>query len=138
MAKELEIQIEIDEETVPYKAPVPAPAMVPPKHEHYGGEVRMPSVDMIDDGKRYRVIADLPGVSGDRIKIHLSRKAIEICSELEITGEEKGLKYICRERCYSNLCRYIAFPEEVIPSKAKAFLNNGVLEIKVPKKQGKL
>ncbi len=133
MVRGLKIPIEIEEESVPYKAPVPTPVMVPPKHEHYGGDVRIPSVDVIDEGEWYKVIADLPGVSEDKIKIHLSRKSIEICSELEITREEKGLKYVCRERCHSNLCRYFAFPYEVLPSGAKAFLRNGVLEVKVQK-----
>jgi HSP20 family molecular chaperone IbpA/glutaredoxin len=131
----LEIPIKLMEETLPYKAPVAAPHLVPPKHEHYGGEVRMPSADIIDGGEWYKVIVDLPGVQANRIKIHLSKKAVEICSELEVTSEEKGLKYICRERCYSNLCRYINFPEEVIAEEARAFLHNGVLEVNVPKKR---
>ncbi|MEM2934715.1 MAG: Hsp20/alpha crystallin family protein [Halobacteria archaeon] len=131
----MEIPIEIIEEEVPYKAPVAVPHLIPPRHKHYGGEGKIPSADVIDGGEWYKIIADLPGVSRERIKIHLSKKAVEICSELEVTEEEKGLKYICRERCYSNLCRYIAFPEEVIPSQAKAFLQNGVLEIKVAKKK---
>ncbi|MEM2924740.1 MAG: Hsp20/alpha crystallin family protein [Methanocellales archaeon] len=117
----MEIPIEIIEEEVPYKAPVAVPHLVPPKHKHYGGEVKIPSADVIDCGEWYKIIADLPGVSRERIKIHLSKKAVEICSELEVTADEKGLKYICRERCYSNLCRYITFQRKLFPLRLKLF-----------------
>ncbi|MEM2969105.1 MAG: Hsp20 family protein, partial [Candidatus Bathyarchaeia archaeon] len=60
-----------------------------------------------------------------------------IRAERKEEKEEKRRNYIHRERAYSSIQRYIAFPEEVIPAKAEGSMKDGVLELKVPKKEPK-
>lgn len=104
-----------------------------PGHEH-AGEIKVPHVDLVDVGSEYKVVAEFPGIKRENIEIHTSPTGIEICGKAETKVEEKGEQFVRKERSYTNLCRYLAFPQEVIPEKAEASLTNGVLEVKIPKK----
>ena len=51
-----------------------------------------------------------------------------------VIAEQKDGGYVRRERTYSKLETTIAFPEEVIPDQAEANVNNGILEVRIPKR----
>jgi HSP20 family protein len=91
-------------------------------------------VDLMDTGKEYQIITELPGVNKKDIEITITSRTISICGATEtyIRNETKG--YIKKERGYSTLCRYLRFPEDVNPDNAEAILNDGVLQINVHKK----
>ena len=97
-------------------------------------EVRAPFCDLVDTGKEYKLCAEMPGIPKEKIDISIDKDSIEISAEArtEIEDEKKG--YVSRERSYSSFFRSMSFPEEVLPNKAEATYDNGVLEIKVPKK----
>jgi len=97
-------------------------------------EVRTPFVDLIDTGKEYRVCAEIPGIPKDKIDINIDQNSIEVSAEAKIETEEEKKGYVSRERTYSSFYRSMNFPEEVSPEKAEAAYENGVLEIRVPKK----
>ena len=98
-------------------------------------EVRAPFCDLVDTGKEYKLCAEIPGIPKEKIDISIDKDSIEISAEAqtEIEDEKKG--YVSRERSYSSFFRSMSFPEEVLPNKAEATYENGVLEIKVPKKK---
>ena len=48
--------------------------------------------------------------------------------------KEKGKKYVYSERSYKSFHRQIPFTQEIIPSQIDAKVNDGILEINVPKK----
>jgi HSP20 family protein len=94
-------------------------------------------IDIVDKGKDYKIIAEVPGVSKNDLEIHVTPDNIRICGnvESEITKEDEG--YIRKERTYSTLCRTMSFPDQVDPDKSEATLNDGILEIKISKKDYK-
>ncbi|MEM4246838.1 MAG: Hsp20/alpha crystallin family protein [Candidatus Woesearchaeota archaeon] len=98
---------------------------------------RYAAVDLIDNGDSYTVTAELPGFSKDMVDIQVTKDGATIRAERKEEKEEKRRNYIHRERAYSSIQRYIAFPEEVIPAKAEGSMKDGVLELKVPKKEPK-
>jgi HSP20 family protein len=49
--------------------------------------------------------------------------------------EDKKKNYLHRERAYSSFERAVSFPEEIDPAKAEGKMDNGVLELKIPKKE---
>ncbi len=106
---------------------------VVPWHEH-AGEVKVPHVDLVDAGSEYKVVAEFPGIKKENIEINTSPTGIEICGRAETEVEEKDRQFVRKERSYTNLCRYLAFPQEVVPERAEANISNGVLEVKIPKK----
>jgi HSP20 family protein len=79
-------------------------------------------------------MVEVPGIPKDKLDIKVSSRQIRIEGEAQKNTEQKKSGYVRRERGYSKLETTIAFPEEVIPDKAEANVNNGVLEIRVPKR----
>ncbi len=95
---------------------------------------REPFADIFDRGDRFVITVELPGVRKEDIKLRVTKDAVYIEAQIrrEKELEEEGAIRI--ERYYSGYRRVIRLPEEVIPEKAKARYNNGVLEIELPKK----
>ena len=96
-------------------------------------DVKHTAVDMIDTGKEYKVTAEMPGVAKKDLEVSITPNNISICGETKTETKEEKKDYIRHERSYSTLCRNMRFPEEVNPDKAVATLNDGILEVKIPK-----
>jgi HSP20 family molecular chaperone IbpA len=97
------------------------------------GAVRIPDVDVIDLGTEIHLVADLPGVKKEDIDIDLTPDTIVITAEAEAEAEREQQAYAHRERRRSAYRRRMRLPEPIIPDKAKARFNNGVLEIIMPR-----
>lgn len=96
---------------------------------------RTPDVDVIDLGIEIYLVADLPGVKKEDIDIDLAPETIDITAEPKAEMEREQQPYARRERGYVAYKRRIYLPAAVIPDKAKARFNNGVLEITMPRKE---
>ncbi len=96
--------------------------------------VREAPVDLVDEGNRFVVHAELPGVAKDKIDVSLTKDGIEISAETDVEKESKEKNFVLRERAYSHVYKQLAFPEEVIPEKAESTYKDGLLEVCVPKK----
>ncbi|MGI0149273.1 MAG: Hsp20/alpha crystallin family protein [Thermoplasmata archaeon] len=97
--------------------------------------VREPLVDLIDKGSEFVVRVELPGVSKEDVDLTVTSDAIEIRAQTERSREEDEKDYFFQERTYQALHRAPAFPEEVRADLASATLKDGVLEVRVPKKE---
>ena len=104
-------------------------------------ELRLPTryaqVDLIDNGDSFTVNAELPGFTKDQVDVQINKDGVAIRAECTEEKESKRKNYLHRERAYSSLQRFIAFPEEVDPSKVEGSMKEGVLELKIPKKEPK-
>jgi HSP20 family molecular chaperone IbpA len=96
--------------------------------------VREATVDLVDEGNRFVVHAELPGVAKDKIDVALTKDGIEISAETDVETEDKGKNFVVRERVYSHVYKQLSFPEEVIPEKAESTYRDGLLEVCIPKK----
>ena len=96
--------------------------------------VREATVDLVDEGNRFVVHAELPGVAKDKIDVALTSDGIEISAETDVEKEDKQKNFVVRERVYSHVYKQLSFPEEVIPEKAESTFKDGLLEVCVPKK----
>lgn len=92
-------------------------------------------VDVQDKENDYVIEADLPGIDKKEIQLNLTDNYLNIHIEKdseEQREESEQNNYVHRERLYSSMSRTIYLPdasEEGISAK----LDNGVLEISVPK-----
>jgi len=109
------------------------PGSLAPWTEETGLGVRQPLVDLIDEGREFLVRAEMPGVSKEDVDLQVTPDEIEIRAESKRDREEKGYYY--RERSYSALQRSVSFPAEVLPDQAQATLKDGLLEVRIPKKE---
>jgi HSP20 family protein len=106
-----------------------------PWSEHWlETDTKMPPLDLVDTGNKYKIIAEIPGVSKKNLDVNITENMISICGETKTETEEENEGYIRHERSYSTICRNMAFPEEVNPDKAEATLKDGILEVKISKK----
>lgn len=94
-------------------------------------------LDLVDNGEHYTVTAELPGFNKDQVDVQVNKDGLAIRAEMKEEKEDKQKNYLHRERTYSSFQRFIAFPEEVVPSKVEGSMKDGVLELKIPKKEPK-
>jgi HSP20 family protein len=104
----------------------------------YDRNTKITAIDMIDNGKEYKISAEMPGVNKKDIDVNITKKFIKICGETKTETKEQDKGWIRRERSYSTICRTMPFPEEVNPDKADAILKDGILEITIGKKKPKV
>ena len=113
---------------------VTATGFAPRARPSYVAETRRFYTDLFDTGAEYRVLLELPGVGKEGLDITVSTKEIRIWigSTDEIRAD---VRYRQRGNKASKILRTVALPEEVMADIAEANLNNGVLEVKVPKRR---
>ena len=99
---------------------------------------RAMKVDVRDDGDRYTLEADMPGVSKDDVKVEVANGVLTISAEYNQEKEEKGEddKYVYRERRCGSMSR--AFNVEGIrEDEISAEFKDGVLKLTLPKQEAK-
>ena len=96
--------------------------------------VREATVDLVDEGNRFVVHAEMPGVAKDNIDVALTKDGIEISAETDVETEDTEKNFVVRERVYSHIYKQLSFPEEVIPEQAESTFKDGLLKVSVPKK----
>lgn len=97
--------------------------------------VGYPLSDLQDMGTHYELKEDLPGLSKEKVDIKVTNDSIEISGKQEEAREEESANYLLRERRWASFNRTYVFPEEVLPKKAEAEMKDGILHVKVPKKE---
>jgi|Deesub1362A_J573_1020465.scaffolds.fasta_scaffold32737_1 HSP20 family protein len=93
----------------------------------------IPACDLEETEDAFIVTAELPGMKKEDIKITVDEDGLTISGERKREKEEKGKTYHRIERSYGRFQRYIPFPKEVQPEKAKATYKDGILKIEIPK-----
>ena len=93
-----------------------------------------PAVDLIDRKDHILVRAETPGVKRDDLEVLVTSDSVTIKGKVQREEEEKGDSYYYAERVFGSFGRVLRLPQEVDSAKATAKLQNGILEIKLPKK----
>lgn len=100
-----------------------------------GEGVRTPTYDMIDDGDRYKLIVELPGIDKDNIRVKAMDDSVEISAEQSQEEDERKKNFVYNQRSYSSFYCRIPVPEEILSSEVTAKADNkGILRVQLPKK----
>ncbi len=93
----------------------------------------VPSVDVREEGDRFVLHADLPGVDPHDIEITMENGILTIRGQrtTEATTTKEGYRRV--ERSAGQFYRRFTLPDTVDSEGVKASGNNGVLEITIPK-----
>ena len=95
-------------------------------------QIRM---DVKEDEKGYAVHADIPGVNKDDIHVSIDGNTVSISAEVKRNTEQKqGEKVLRRERYVGRVSRSFSLENEVDEASASARYEDGVLELRLPKK----
>jgi HSP20 family protein len=89
--------------------------------------------DVVDEGSKYVVKLDIPGVKKDEIKVSVYDNSLEVSAKHKEEEEEKKKNYLRKERSEVSFYRLVPLPEKVVSNKAQAKLSDGVLDIIIPK-----
>ena len=101
-------------------------------------DTRLPLCDVTDKGDRYEITLEIPGIDKDKIDVKATKNSVTISGKQSERTKDKSKNYIYSERSYKSFHRQIPFPQEIVPSKITAKVNNGVLEVDLPKKQPRI
>lgn len=94
-------------------------------------------VDVLETPEGYLVRADLPGVSKDAIQIDIDANRVTLRAEPAREAQPKpDVRVLRSERFDGHYVRSFALSEEIDESRASARLENGVLELTLPRKAG--
>ncbi len=99
------------------------------------GTMTEPYVDIIENGKSFKIRADVPGLNAKDLEVSISDSAITISGERCEDKQEKDGTYLRRECHCGAFSRTIALPEEANMDKASASFEQNVLTVEIPKKQ---
>jgi HSP20 family protein len=98
-------------------------------------ETRIPLCDIVDKGDKYTISLEVPGIQKDKIEVKATEEYITVSGIEEKKIEEEDENYVLKERAYRSFSRKIPFPENIIPAKVDATVENGILKIEVPKQK---
>jgi HSP20 family protein len=92
-------------------------------------------MDVTEDDGAYTVRAEIPGVKKDDINITIDGNQVAIAAEVRQEREDKqGEKVLRSERYYGKVYRAFSLAQDVDDASAQAKYNDGVLELRLPKK----
>lgn len=94
-----------------------------------------PAVDIAETENELLLKADLPGVEMKDIDIQLENGTLALRGERKYENEKQDGGYHRVERSYGTFARYFTLPDTVDPEAVKADYKNGVLTVRLPKKE---
>jgi HSP20 family protein len=89
---------------------------------------------LADRVDKFELQVEVPGIEKKNIDVKATKYSIEISGKHSEKTEEKGKRYLYTERLYRSFYRNVSLPEEIVPSKIAAKVENGVLKVDLPKK----
>ncbi len=92
-------------------------------------------IDLYETDEDVIVKAAAPGMKPEDLEISITGDRLNIRGELSEEHEDKQPKYYLRERRYGSFSRSVSLPASVDGSKADAEFENGILTLKIPKKE---
>ncbi len=91
-----------------------------------------PTVEVTEREGKLEVIADLPGINENDVKVEVTDEGLAIQGERKREREEKGKQYYRAERSYGQFYRLIPLPENANLDQARAEFQNGELRVTIP------
>jgi HSP20 family protein len=93
-----------------------------------------PSVDVVDDGERIRILFELPGVEAADVKVFVRGRVVTVRGNKRgKTRPREGLRFFCMERYFGTFVKSIPVPRPVNARQGKSRLSQGLLEVVLPR-----
>jgi HSP20 family protein len=93
----------------------------------------VPRLDMFEQDGYLIVKAEVPGVKKEDLQVELEDGDLVIQGETRAENEASDDQYYRMERRYGRFYRRVALPFDVNPDDIQATMNDGVLEVRIPK-----
>lgn len=93
----------------------------------------VPAVDIYEDAEGITLMADLPGVSRDRLTIEIDKDTLSIDGEAAIEMPD-GMEALYADIRATRFRRSFTLSRELETDKVNARMKDGVLTLKIPKR----
>jgi HSP20 family protein len=94
-----------------------------------------PAMNSYEDTDAFLVSCDLPGMDQKDIKINLDNNTLTISGTRKLEHEDKKENYQRIECVFGTFSRSFSLPATVDTEKIEANVENGVLKIRLPKRE---
>lgn len=102
----------------------------------YGGKTEYnPVYDAIENDNHYELIFELPGVEEKNIYLEVKDKILKLEVKGEASNKNNKIKYLVKNRNEMEFVKSFKLPEDVDNDKVSADLRNGLLTLKINKKE---
>ncbi|MBI3627532.1 MAG: Hsp20/alpha crystallin family protein [Candidatus Sungbacteria bacterium] len=92
------------------------------------------SVDIFDDGDYVTVQAIVGGVKPEDLDVQVTDEMVTIRGKRSRTNEVREENFFYQELYWGSFVRSIILPQEIISDEAEASMKNGLLTVKLPKR----
>lgn len=109
--------------------------------QHFGAIGRLragyvyPPMNVWETDEQYQVACEVPGLEMDDLEVSVTGDVLTIRGEKKDETVQKGRNYHRVERRYGSFTRSLTLPAPVNTDGVEAKARNGVLEIRLPKKE---
>jgi HSP20 family protein len=93
----------------------------------------LPACDVFEDKDAVKIVAEVPGVRPEDVKISLENNLLSIRGEKKQQAEEKNERVHRYERSYGTFERTFSLPSTVDPDRIAANYEHGILKVSIPK-----
>jgi len=107
----------------------------PPFEEEIFTTQWAPPADVLETKDALLIKIELPGFTEKDIKVEIENGVLSISGERKLEKKEEEKNYYRIERSYGKFLRSFTLPVNLYGDKILATVNNGVLEIEIPKKE---
>jgi len=104
-------------------------------NEPFGLAEWTPALDVSESDDAVLVHAEIPGIDPKEIEISVVGDTLTLRGDKKDETEQKGHNYHRVERRYGSFTRSLALPASVDPDQVTATARQGVLEIRLPKRE---
>lgn len=91
-----------------------------------------PRMDFSEDNDNLYIMAELPGVSKENVKVSVKDNVLTIRGEKKRKEEQKDHNYYKLERSFGEFVRQFTLPEGIKEKDIQATFEDGVLEVTIP------
>ncbi len=95
----------------------------------------LPACDIFEDKDAVRIVAEIPGVSPDDVKLSVENNMLTIRGEKRQAEEKESERVHRYERSYGRFERTFALPATVDTDRIEAHYGDGLLTIVLPKSE---
>jgi HSP20 family protein len=95
----------------------------------------VPPVDVVEEKDAILVSAELPGLRPEDVEIQYENGVLVLRGQRTFQQESSDRTYHRVERAYGTFVRSFTLPRSADPDKITASFQNGLLEVRVPKRE---
>ena len=97
-------------------------------------QTMLPAMDIFEDDTGITVQADMPGVTKERLNVHIDKDALSIEGETDIDMPQ-GMEALYADIRRTRYQRSFSLSNELDTDKVEASFKDGVLTLRIPKRE---